>query len=478
MDNLTATLDVVMAQYQPEPGSFRDRINKVFYRNGDVFRALSARGLEEWHTLVSTAFFQRYLADGKLVYTELESTQLPDGALADSWVGFLKHHTIPFISYPYEWSFGMLQDAALLQLDLLLAALDEGMTLKDATPFNCQWVGTKPVFIDLLSFEALTLGEPWVGYRQFCELFLYPLLLQAYKDVSFHPWLRGSLDGIEATDCQRLMSLRDLLRPGVLTHVLLHAKMQSRQASTTANMKRDIRNAGFTTALIRGNATRLRKLVTRLTWKRTTSTWIDYATANSYTEQDRKAKEAFVRCVVMSRSWPLVRDLGCNTGTFSRIAAENAQYVVAMDADHLTVERLYQELKAEDNSRILPLVMNVANASPNLGWRGLERKALPERGTPALTLCLALIHHLVISANIPLREFIDWLASLGTDVVIEFVAKNDPMVQQLLRNKKDQYPDYDQYYFEQYLSEAFDTVQCETLNTGTRMLYYSKIKGR
>jgi hypothetical protein len=113
----------------------------------------------------------------------------------------------------------MLQDAALLQLDLLIAALDEGMTLKDATPFNAQWIGTRSVFIDTASFTRAEAGIPWLGYRQFCEMFLYPLLLQAYKDVPFHPWLRGSLDGLDAGHVNQLMSLRDRLRPGVFTHV-------------------------------------------------------------------------------------------------------------------------------------------------------------------------------------------------------------------------------------------------------------------
>ncbi len=460
-----------------EPGSFRDRNGRVFYSTDTVFRGLSEQALKEWQVLSSTAFFQQFMAEGKLVNTErVDSVGPLDSTLVGEWAAVLKHQTIPFISYPYEWSFGMLKDAALLQLELLLAALDENLILKDSSAFNFQWQGVQPVFIDIPSFERLVSGEPWVGYRQFCQMFLYPLFLQAYKDVPFQPWLRGSLDGIEPEHCCNLMSTRDLLRPGVFTHVYLQTKMQSNYAQTRKNIKGDLRAAGFHKDLIRANVGRLGRIIRSLAWKQARSVWSDYASNNSYTEADQGMKVDFVRNAVLARPWNLVWDLGCNTGTFSRIAAENARYVVAMDADQVTVEHLYQALKAEDNKAILPLLIDIANASPNLGWRGLERKALTERGKPDLTICLALIHHIVISDNIPLKEFVGWLASLGADLVIEFVTKEDPMVKTLLRNKADNYTDYEIGYFEQCLSEAFDIARRERLVSNTRILYYAKSK--
>jgi len=414
------------------------------------------------------------MAEGKLIHTErIDPTEELTSALAGDWAAVLKHQIIPFVSYPYEWSFGMLKDAALLQLELLLVALDEEMILKDSSAFNIQWKGAKPIFIDVASFERLNPGGPWVGYRQFCQMFLYPLFLLAYKNVSFQPWLRGSIDGIEPEQCSNLMSVRDLLRPGVFMHVYLQTKMQAKYAQTQKDTKGDLRAAGFNKALIKANANRIGKIIRGLTWKRARSQWSDYANENSYTETDRETKMGFVRNVVLSRPWNLVWDLGCNIGTFSRIAAENARYVVAMDADQLSIERFYQALKAEGNTSILPLLSNLADASPNLGWRGLERKALTERGKPDLTLCLALIHHVVISANIPLTEFVDWLASLGTSLVIEFITKEDPMVKTLLRNKQDNYADYEIKYFEQSLDRAFEVAQRKMLTSGTRVLYFA-----
>lgn len=464
-----------MTNYQIEPGSFHDRNSRVFYCANAVFRGLNEQALNEWETLSFTTFFPRLMAEGKLVYTERVNTAGElDSALLGEWAAVLKHQTIPFISYPYEWSFGMLKDAASLLLELLLAALDEDMILKDSSAFNIQWKGAKPVFIDIPSFEKLTPGKPWVGYRQFCQMFLYPLFLQAYKDVSFQPWLRGSIDGIEPEQCNNLMSTRDLLRPGVFMHVYLQTKMQAKYAQTQKDIGGDLRAAGFNKGLIKANVIRLSKTIRNLTWKRARSQWSDYASDNNYTDTDREMKVAFIRNVVMSRPWNLVWDLGCNIGTFSRIAAGNARYVVAMDGDQLAIERFYQALKAEGNTSILPLVSNLADASPNLGWRSLERKALTERGKPDLTLCLALIHHIVISANIPLNEFIDWLTNLCTSLVIEFVTKEDPMVKTLLCNKEDNYADYEIEYFEQCLGRVFDVAQRKMLTSGTRILYFAQ----
>lgn len=466
-----------LAPIRLEPGSFRDRTNRVFYQADSVFRGLSEHARKEWDILSSTAFFPRLMAEGKVVHTEqIETSSIPDLDQAGQWAAILQHQALPFISYPYEWTFGMLKDAALLQLELIQAALGENMILKDASPFNIQWVGTRPVFIDIASFEQLVPGEPWVGYQQFCQQFLYPLFLQAYKDIPFQPWLRGSLDGIEPEQCAHLMSLRDLLRPGVFTHVYLQAKAQSSYAPTSRNLKQDLRAAGFHKALIQANVNRLHKTIQKLTWKRTASTWSDYENNTSYTDTARRQKVDFVRRVTQSQFWPLVWDLGCNIGTFSRIAAKNARNVIAMDVDPLVIERLYQALKAENSVSILPLVSNVVDPSPNLGWRGLERRALTARGRPDLILCLALIHHLVIGANLPLKELLEWLASIGSSLVIEFITPEDPMVRTLLRRKANHYDDYNTAYFERCLSEAYDIVRQETLSSGTRILYHAKSK--
>jgi ribosomal protein L11 methylase PrmA len=373
----------------------------------------------------------------------------------------------------------MLKDAALLHLELLAAALVEDVVIKDGTAYNIQWRGTRPVFIDVASFERLSPGHPWAGYRQFCQTFLFPLMMQAYKNVPFQPWLRGRLNGISPQECRNVMSFRDLFRRGVATHVFLHAWLDARQTFQDFDVLQDLPAAGFGKEQILRNVDRLIGLVRRLEWSPPESAWSGYADANTYAPADQRRKEDFVRNVTGSRRWKLIWDLGCNTGTYSRIAAENADCVVALDADQLAAERFYQALKNQpdgNTSRILPLVSDLVDAPGGQGWRGAERKALVDRGRPELTLCLALIHHLVIAMGVPLPELIDWLAGLTTNLIIEFVSKEDPMVRRLLRGRRDNYSDYEPDVFERVLNDRFDVVRSEPLASGTRTLYYAAAK--
>ena len=461
-----------MTEIALEPGSFRDRTARVFYHQGRIFRGLTGAAFEEWQALSATGFFRRFTASGGIVPTaqrELSSVPLSPGD--HHWTAVLEHERIPFVSYPYEWSFEMLKDAAILQLDLILAALDEGISLKDASAYNVQWKGAAPVFVDVASFRRRPAGEPWVGYRQFCQMFLYPLLLQAYRGVPFQPWLRGSLDGLDAEVCLRMLGARDYLRAGVLAHVVLQARAQRAYASTTRNVRADLRAAGFDSRLIKANAARLRALVAGLTWTPQRSTWSDYVHCGHYEAADAAQKAEFVRAAAGARERDLAWDLGCNVGIFSRIVAERAKYVVAMDADGVAVDRLYRALKAEGVRTILPLVVNLTDPSPDLGWRNLERKRLSGRGRPDLVLCLALIHHVVIGGNIPLAEFLDWLRSLDADLIIEFVTREDPMVITLLRNKEDQYADYQQAVFDREVAARFAVASRQPLGSGTRIMY-------
>jgi hypothetical protein len=456
-----------------EPGSFRDPESRVFYSGDDVYRALSADGLADFEALRATGL----LDDERVVRTEqVENGAVDRSLLVHEPAGVLRHERIPFVSYPYEWTFSMLKEAALLQLDLLLAALEQDMVLKDSTPYNVQFKGAKPVFVDVGSFERLREGEPWIGYRQFCMLYLYPLLLQAVKGVPFHPWLRGSIDGITPSQMRSILSFRDRFRRGMFTNVFLHARLEAKYADKPGEVKREVRRV-FKKELFVANVRKMRKLVERLSWDPPEGVWTAYGERNSYTDDDAKRKDEFVRQVATSQQWGLVWDIGANNGRYSRIAAEGAKTVVAVDADQGPVELLHRDLVREGNEQILTLTMNLADPSPGLGWRGLERKALPDRGKPDLVLALALIHHVAISANVPVKEFVDWLASLGSALVIEFPTREDPMVQKLLAPKRDGlHPDYELEYFERVLNDAFEVDRSERLESGTRVLYFARPK--
>ena len=466
-------LDNVALATTADPGSFRDRNGTVYHRNGEILRGISAAALANWERLSAAPFLREAMERGSIVRTE----RLDDAetrSLGGDWAAVLRHEAVPFISYPYEWTFGMLKDAALLHLDLMLAALPAGLILKDASAYNIQWRGAEPVFIDIPSFETLSDGEPWIGYRQFCELFLYPLFLQAYKGIDFRPWLRGQIDGIPASALRRLISARDLVRPGVLLHVVAQDALQRRYAGRPRGVRNSIAKAGFDRQLITRNVAGLRKIVSGLRPAGSKTTWADYDRTHSYDPPEFAAKCAFVREAAGQRRWRRAWDLGCNTGSFSRIVAEHADHVVAMDGDWMAIEHLYQAQQARpDRGQILPLVVNLSDPSPNQGWRGVERRSLPERGPPELTLCLALIHHIVISANIPMQDFIGWLAGLGSALIIEFVSRADEMVQTLLVNKDDQYGDYDQASFEACLAKHYEIRASRPLKDGKRCIYFA-----
>jgi SAM-dependent methyltransferase len=457
-----------------EQGSFRDWDSRVFYEDGRVLRALSETGLRDWTALAQSRLFDEAVAAGELVATSrVEGIEIP-AALREGAAAVLEHERVPFVSYPYEWPFSMLRDAALLQLELLERALAEDLTLKDASSYNVQWRGSKPVFIDVGSFERLAEGEPWQGYRQFCMLFLNPLLLQAYKGIPFQPWLRGSLHGISPSDARALMSFRDLFRKGVMTHVVLHARLERRHGATQRDIKGELKRAGFRKELIAANVRGLRKLVRRLDWKPGGSEWSGYGLTTSYSEPDALRKEEFVREVARSRPWSLVWDIGCNEGRHARIAAENARYVLALDGDAAVVDRVYRAALEHGPENLLPLVADVTDPPPGLGWRGRERRRLEERGRPDLVLCLAVLHHVAISGNVPVPEFLSWLRELGTAVVIEFPTREDPRVQALLARKRPgAHPDYDLEPFERALEERFSVARREELASGTRVLYFA-----
>jgi hypothetical protein len=368
----------------------------------------------------------------------------------------------------------MLKDAALLQLRITIGALVEGLMLKDATPYNVQWRGSQPVFVDVGSFERAHDGEPWAGYRQFCMLFLYPLMLEAYRGVPFQPWLRGSINGIQPADFRALFTRRDAFRRGVLRHVFLHASLEGRYANRGGEVRGDLQKAGFDRRLVEANVDAMTKLVRQLRSRGGASAWADYRSTCTYDDDESGQKEAFVRRVVGTASRRLVWDLGCNDGRYSRIAADDAGLVLAIDSDRHVVDALYATLRDEGERRILPLVVDLANPSPAIGWSNAERGTLVDRGRPDLVLGLALVHHLSISGNVPLREVVRWLRSLQCELVVEFPDRGDPMVERLLGAKRTEaHPDYSRETFEALLGSNFRIAASQGLSEGTRTLYHA-----
>jgi hypothetical protein len=442
----------------------------VFVRESEILRGFRRRGVNDFEALEAATFFQRALSEGDLVGTERVAA--PD-ALGADWPLVVRHPRLQVISYPYEWTFSMLRDAALLQLRLTRQALAEQLITKDATPYNVQFEGSRPVFIDIGSFEMLESGLPWFGYRQFCTMFLNPLLLRARRDLPFQPWLRGSMEGIPPQAMVRLLGRRDRWRPGTFTHVTLHARLERRNEATERNVISELGRAGYGPALIDAQLRKLTRVVERLRWEPAKSTWSGYSDRSHYEDTDLAAKEAFVESVVGRTRRRLVWDLGANDGHFSRIASRHAEAVIAVDVDELVVDRLYRRLSEEGNSTITPLVMDLIDASPSQGWRGTERPAFFVRTRPDIVLALALVHHLAIPGTVPPEQITDWLVSLDTEIVLEVPHEDDPMVRRLLsRKRSDLFTNYQLETFDRLLSDRFDVRRRETQPSGTRTMYH------
>lgn len=467
---------------RPDPGSFRDPLSRVVVDGDRVLRVVRGRGVTDLEAAFSSGHVEQAVDAGQLIpTTRIDTAALPDGVLKGfGWTEepreslmAVEHERLPVISYPYEWTFSMLRDAALLQLDMGLMAFDKGLGVKDATPYNVQFKGSRPVFIDVGSFEELDPGSPWYGYRQFCEMYLNPLLLQSILGVGFQPWMRGSINGIGPVEMASLLHGRQRLHKGVLTHVVLHARSEIKNADTDRDVRDELRRAGFNANIVRAQMQGLRKVVEGLRWRKSESTWSNYSDRAHYKGDDLAMKERFVDDVVGATHRSLVWDLGANDGAFSRIAARHADTVVAVDADPLVIDHLYKDLRSENDEQIIPLYMNLIDSSPAQGWRGRERSDFWSRSAPDVVLALALVHHMVLPGNVPPAEVVAWLADMEAEVVLEIPHEDDPMVRRLLRAKRE---DLDSMYsvaaFDTAIEKTFEVRRREVLPSGTRTLLH------
>ena len=450
------------------PASFRDPDARVFVDDGRVLRALSARAADFDAELRQRGLLETFVRDGLLV----ENRRCEDVAVPDGWAAVVESRVVPFPSYPYEWSFSMLKDAALLTLTLTERALEHDVALKDASAYNVFFDGARPVFIDVSSFAPYEEGAPWVAYGQFCDHFLAPLMLEAYKGVPFQPFLRGNLEGLATgTQLAPLFSRRDWLRPGVLKHVQLRALLDRRTQGLATGTRRAVRQVRLPKASVLHNIRRLHRLVSGLT-SRSPSVWADYDRCNTYDQQLAERKAAFVAsCCERLGGGALAWDVGANTGRYSRVAARRYETVIALDGDAGAVDLLYRELRGTDAARtIVPLVVDVMNPSPAQGWRGAEREALHGRRRPDLALYLALVHHLCLGRGVPLRGFVDLVHDTSRFAIVEFVATDDPMSQALLATKLEVHAGHDIGTFRALALEHGRILAEETLSP-TRSLF-------
>jgi ribosomal protein L11 methylase PrmA len=444
----------------------------VFWRDGQPYRQIQASFAAEWDAFEASPLKGRLLHAGRLIPYEAAD---PGLAAAPGAHAVIRPERIEFVSYPHEWTFGELREAALLTLDVQLDAMAAGWSLRDASAYNVQFRDARPILIDSLSFEPLEDGAPWVAYRQFCEQFLAPLALVARRDVRLGGMLRLGPDGIPLDLASRLLPWRTRLDFGLLSHLHLHARAQVRHAADSAGADRGGDGAARRTRLPRarleGLIRNLRSTVAKLDWQPAGTEWADYAEHTSYGERAAADKDRLVEVFVREVPGPRVWDLGANTGRFSRIAADAGKRVVALDIDPAAAERHFRAVRAAGRSDILPLVADIANPSPPLGWAGRERRSLLERADADAMMALALVHHLAIGRNVPLPMMLGLFADLAPWAIVEFVPKDDPMVRRLLATRRDVFPDYDLDGFRAAASGRFDVVREAPIANSPRVLF-------
>jgi hypothetical protein len=381
----------------------------------------------------------------------------------------IRPERVPFISYPYEWSFSQLKDAALATLEIQKIALKHDMSLKDSSAYNIQFRSGAPLLIDTLSFERYTPGEPWVAYRQYCQHFLAPLALMAMRDVRLGQLMRVHADGIPLDLASRTLPFKSWLRPPLIIHLHLHAGAQRRFAGRSTQAARTGRSMSKNAMF--GLVDSLRSATEGLNWRQVDTAWSDYESFHSYSPRALEHKEAVVQAFIQESKPGSVWDLGANIGRFSRIAAAAGARVVAFDADAGAVERNYLKCKQRGETQILPLLSDLANPSPAQGWAHQERMALLDRGPADLAMALALLHHLAIGNNVPLGQVASFLKALCQRLIVEFVPKQDPQVKKLLKSREDIFDAYSVEGFEAAFEDHFRILRKQEIDASSRLLY-------
>jgi SAM-dependent methyltransferase len=436
-----------------------------------VLRQIQSSFASAWEAFEESGLAGRLIERGLLL--PWEDAPLSAAADASAW-RVIRPEPVGFISYPYEWTFGQLRDAALVTLDAQLEAVDAGMTLRDASAYNVQFRGVRPVLMDSLSFEPLEPDAPWVAYRQCCEHFLAPLALMAHRDVRLADLLRANLEGIPLDLASRLLGGSSRLRLGLASHLHLHARAQRQHAGGGDGGGRQVR---LPRSRLRALVESLRATIAGLSWEPAGTEWADYAENTSYDEAATASKERLVERLLDAAIGQVVWDLGANTGRYSAIAAGLGRRVLAFDIDPAAAERHYRALRRDGRTDTTPLVMDLADPSPSLGWANRERRSLAERSDADVLLALALVHHLAIGRNVPLPMIADELARYGAGLVIEWVPKPDPMVQRLLASRRDIFPDYTLDGFRAAFAERWEIQEEAPIEHSSRVLFRMRRRG-
>ena len=449
--------------FTPHPSSWRDPSGFVFEKQQEVFRQVNQVYREDFDLFQAT-LYDELVNSGKLIPHTIISENLTGHA---EWYLTIKPEKIPFISFPYEWSFDMLRDAALLTLSINRVAMSKGMILKDATPYNVQWYKGRMIFIDSLSFEKYDASQPWIAYRQFCESFLAPLLLAHYSGNECSRLLLAYPNGIPLELASKLLPRSTRFSLHVYLHMHLHASISQKKKQD------NFKKIHFTRAKLERLITSLEILIKKLKTPARSTNWTSYyeeaSQRNEYLEEKSRILKEYSDLV----SPKTVVDLGANKGEFAKLFADQKIHTIASDADAYCVNSMYLEKK----EFLQPVLLDLTTPTPSIGVNNEERASFTRRVNADLVLALALIHHLSIGNNIPFEKAADFFHSAGKALIIEFVPKTDEKIAVMLTGKKDIYSWYTQDEFESAFTKFYRIEKKQNIASSGRTLYLMTHEG-
>ena len=444
--------------------SFRDPSGFLFRKDGILYRQINMQYKEHYDHLMNSGLYDELVKEGVLIQHQEMSDIFRQ---TEDAYKIIKPQELEFISYPYEWSFSQMKDAALTTLKIQKTAMRFGMTLKDSSAYNVQIYKGKFIFIDTLSFEIYQEDEPWIAYKQFCQHFLAPLLLMTYTDIRLHQLMKIYIDGIPLDLASRLLPVKTYLKFSMFMNIHLNAKSQEKYSDKQIHRKSIKMSKMRLEALIEN----LEKLVYKLNWKPANTEWGDYYSITNYSEGAFEIKKKLVSDFITTANPSSVWDLGANTGVFSRIASANGIETIAFDIDPIAVEKSYLHSKYNNEINITTLLLDLTNPSPSIGWCNGERLSLISRANADTAIALALIHHLAISNNVPLIKIAEFFSQICQNLIIEFVPKTDSQVRKLLSTREDVFPEYNMEGFEAAFSGLFSLIRKEKIEGTERILY-------
>jgi ribosomal protein L11 methylase PrmA len=454
-----------MSDFQVVNSSFRDPSGFLFYRDDILYRQINKSYQEHYQHLMESGLY-RELVDSKNLIPHEEVDVEP--AIPKKSFKIIKPEKILFISYPYEWSFSQLKEAALTTLRIQKIAMNYDMTLKDANSYNIQFHNGKATMIDTLSFEKYTEGQFWFGYKQFCQHFLAPLALMSHKDIRLNQLLRIYIDGIPLDLTAKLLPSSTRLSFSLLSHIHAHAKSQ-KHFEDKKMVKIKEKKLGKNSFI--GIIQSLNSGIKKLNWKPKGTEWADYYTDTNYSSKGFEHKKKMIESFFDKTDVNFVWDLGANTGIFSRISSNKGIPTISFDIDPAAVEKNFLNSVEKQESKILPLLLDLTNPSASIGWENQERSSLINRGPTDVVLALALLHHLVISNNLPMEKISSFFSKICNYLIIEFIPKNDSQVKRLLQNREDIFDDYSKENFELAFKKYFSFIDSQQIEDSGRILY-------